>query len=186
MGDLFAKKMKARIPERVDIAGRLHGNYVKHISAAAEVSEFEVVGLSSTRIMGFRAQTPSGFTFAIVDKRTTSALDCEAVLLVPDASSPEAIELGLADGHGKWLHPSIQRPPQVTLPQMAPIQAAIRASWKGTFHLRAEEFDGGTLVQSGLRPPQVGAIHAVKAHWSVTSSAATLVMPTGCYRIRRT
>lgn len=32
---------------------------------------------------------------------------------------------------------------------------------------------------SGLRKPQLGAIHAIKAHWSVSDECATVVMPTG-------
>ena len=31
----------------------------------------------------------------------------------------------------------------------------------------------------GLRPPQIGAVHAVHAHWSVAETPATMVMPTG-------
>ena len=31
----------------------------------------------------------------------------------------------------------------------------------------------------GLRAPQIGAIHAVHAHWSVSNDPATIVMPTG-------
>ena len=31
----------------------------------------------------------------------------------------------------------------------------------------------------GFRPPQIGALHAIKAHWVVSDAPATLVMPTG-------
>ena len=31
----------------------------------------------------------------------------------------------------------------------------------------------------GLRPPQIGALHAIQAHWSVDGGVATVVMPTG-------
>jgi superfamily II DNA or RNA helicase len=179
LDDLFTKKMNARIPERVSISGRLHGNYVRQISWPEHIAGFDVVDLNSTRVKGFRAQLPNGFTFAIVDKRTTSALGCDAVLLVHDASSPEVIERDLAEGRGKWIYPSVYRPSQLTLPQISSLHEAVRASWHGTFHLCGEAFDGETLIQSGLRPPQVGAIYAVKAHWSVSSAAATLVMPTG-------
>jgi superfamily II DNA or RNA helicase len=34
-------------------------------------------------------------------------------------------------------------------------------------------------MQKGLRNPQIGALHAVLAHWSVTGEPATIVMPTG-------
>ena len=32
---------------------------------------------------------------------------------------------------------------------------------------------------TGLRGPQIGAVHAVHAHWSVSDAPATIVMPTG-------
>lgn len=63
--------------------------------------------------------------------------------------------------------------------RVSTLHTAIRDSWKDAFHLRTEEYDGAKLVRPGLRPPQVGAIHAVKAHWSVSSAPGTLVMPTG-------
>lgn len=31
----------------------------------------------------------------------------------------------------------------------------------------------------GLRPPQIGALHAILAHWTVSNDAATVVLPTG-------
>jgi superfamily II DNA or RNA helicase len=47
-------------------------------------------------------------------------------------------------------------------------------SWKGAFSYVVE--DAGVI---GLRPPQIGAVHAVHAHWSVAETPATVVMPTG-------
>ena len=49
-------------------------------------------------------------------------------------------------------------------------------SWSGAFSYVREDPNRGTL---GLREPQIGAVHAVHAHWSVTDSPATIVMPTG-------
>lgn len=34
-------------------------------------------------------------------------------------------------------------------------------------------------AQASLRPPQVGALHAIAAHWTLTTDPATIVMPTG-------
>ena len=42
-----------------------------------------------------------------------------------------------------------------------------------------EKYDEDELVSPGFRPPQIGAVHAVKAHWIVSNEPATLVMPTG-------
>lgn len=49
-------------------------------------------------------------------------------------------------------------------------------SWTGRFSYVLEDVDGGVV---GLRPPQIGAVHAVHAHWSVATTPATIVMPTG-------
>ncbi len=37
----------------------------------------------------------------------------------------------------------------------------------------------GEVIQRGLRPPQIGALHAIGAHWSLYDTPATIVMPTG-------
>ncbi|GMW01530.1 MAG: hypothetical protein AMXMBFR84_26670 [Candidatus Hydrogenedentota bacterium] len=54
----------------------------------------------------------------------------------------------------------------------------ILESWKDRFLFREEDPESGT---SGLRPPQVGALHAIAAHFSVGSDfePATVVLPTG-------
>lgn len=65
----------------------------------------------------------------------------------------------------------------------AVVAAEIEQSWKDRFRFRAEEADANGVValgNEGLRPPQIGALHAIGAHWSVFSSdVATVVMPTG-------
>lgn len=49
-------------------------------------------------------------------------------------------------------------------------------SWKGAFSFVEENIADGVL---GLREPQIGALHAIAAHWSVSQAPATVVMPTG-------
>jgi len=48
-------------------------------------------------------------------------------------------------------------------------------SWKDCFHFN-EEKKG---IEKGLRSPQIGAVHAIHAHWSVSDKTSTIVMPTG-------
>lgn len=53
-------------------------------------------------------------------------------------------------------------------------------SWCNCFSFREEtRSKSGEVTQSGLRSPQLGAIHAVLAHWAVTHETATIVIPTG-------
>ncbi|WP_269538051.1 DEAD/DEAH box helicase [Cerasicoccus fimbriatus] len=52
----------------------------------------------------------------------------------------------------------------------------ISLSWANRFTYRKESKEP---EQKGLRPPQIGALHAIAAHWSLSNEAATIVMPTG-------
>lgn len=49
-------------------------------------------------------------------------------------------------------------------------------SWINAFAFTQEDKAGGIR---GLRNPQIGAVHAVHAHWSTSEAPATIVMPTG-------
>ena len=51
---------------------------------------------------------------------------------------------------------------------------AILASWKPGIAYRSDANVGG-----GLRTPQLGALHAIAAHWSVSRKPGIIVMPTG-------
>jgi superfamily II DNA or RNA helicase len=55
----------------------------------------------------------------------------------------------------------------------------ITASWAGQFAFKAERRSGDLVLENGLRPPQIGALHSALAHWTVTHDPATIVMPTG-------
>lgn len=57
-----------------------------------------------------------------------------------------------------------------------PRQAALD-SWRAGFHYIDERSVGEGRI--GLRCPQLGALHAIHAHWSTSKGIATVVMPTG-------
>lgn len=52
----------------------------------------------------------------------------------------------------------------------------VRDSWRDAFSFIAEQPNKGV---HGLREPQLGALHAIHAHWTVSEDPATIVMPTG-------
>jgi superfamily II DNA or RNA helicase len=59
------------------------------------------------------------------------------------------------------------------------LRELIQKSWEGIVTFKAEiRLPNGQIVQPGLRPSQIGALHAVAAHWSVTNKPAFVVMPT--------
>jgi superfamily II DNA or RNA helicase len=64
--------------------------------------------------------------------------------------------------------------------QWAELRTERSASWDGAFRYKCEKrSSNGTVEAEGLRPPQIGALHAIGAHWSLYRSPATVVMPTG-------
>lgn len=81
---------------------------------------------------------------------------------------------------GKWLNPTPSDQPVGRPDERA-------TAWHRSFRIRAEhentkfgrEAADGSAGVGGLRPPQIGAYHALKAHWTVSEDAATVVMPTG-------
>lgn len=90
-----------------------------------------------------------------------------AVLIgaIPDATG-DFIDLKTA----KWLaHPAIDGPDTGT--------ARIIESWSNGFRYVGEGEAGDGRI--GLRRPQLGALHAIHAHWSTSKDVATVVMPTG-------
>ncbi|MBX3387240.1 MAG: DEAD/DEAH box helicase family protein [Phycisphaeraceae bacterium] len=57
---------------------------------------------------------------------------------------------------------------------------AAAESWPRRFSYSQEQIGvNNEVINEGLRPPQLGALFAIGAHWSLHSNAATVVMPTG-------
>jgi superfamily II DNA or RNA helicase len=94
------------------------------------------------------------------------------------ARPPEAdgILRPVEDGSLKWVsHRLLEEFHQeVSTAGWAEVRARIAATWADAFRFKS---DSGS--ESGLRPPQLGALHAIGAHWSLQKQAATVIMPTG-------
>lgn len=62
------------------------------------------------------------------------------------------------------------------------VAAEIASAWDDRVRFKAERrSETGEVLpgNEGLRPPQLGALHAVGAHWSLSKQPATIIMPTG-------
>ncbi|ABE62785.1 type III restriction enzyme, res subunit [Nitrobacter hamburgensis X14] len=105
----------------------------------------------------------------------------------PLASIPDGITAVLVrrtDGTGRWQwHKKLADFEDRMHSNASAVAASIEASWKDCFRFRTEEADADGIVapgNEGLRPPQIGALHSIGAHWSIfPNETATVVMPTG-------
>lgn len=101
-----------------------------------------------------------------------------------DVQLPDGVDgvLFEADGKFVWARHRLIEEFKNHRAQVGPSSHAreIATTWRGAFSFRAERLGtNGGQSESGLRPPQLGALHAIGAHWSLEQSPATIVMPTG-------
>lgn len=94
--------------------------------------------------------------------------------LVPVLIAKDSVICGdLADlSEGQWWQQ------HGVVPRLSPAQVAnaARESWRRAFSFSSEDIEHSLI---GLRKPQLGALHAIHAHWSTSVETATIVMPTG-------
>jgi superfamily II DNA or RNA helicase len=99
-----------------------------------------------------------------------TAREKDRLLRAKDASlSGEVLTLSTA---AEW-----RRHPEqidVTAPAFRNKREAVLTSWQTGISYRSDA-NGGI----GLRTPQLGALHAIAAHWSISQQSAIIVMPTG-------
>lgn len=115
---------------------------------------------------------PAG-SFLILPK-ASSAKDLPNRILISPSGPPLSAS---ARRQARWMRPKPGN--AMSLSACEEASAAVRVSWAGQFTFKAEVRDGDDVEEQGLRPPQIGALHAILAHWTVTYDAATIVMPTG-------
>jgi superfamily II DNA or RNA helicase len=137
--------------------------------AASFVGEVQ----TSPRIRERAYKLPNGETVIVTTRRTTER-------------PPDVDGVLLRDPHGelKWLHHSAIDALEARAKKYGwPFVIEDRArQWENRLSFRKEwpNPDGSVDEDKrGLRPPQLGALHAIGSHWSLQTQPGTIVMPTG-------
>ena len=180
MNGLFDKVISLNIPSQIEVEGCLHkARIIKHKQPQCT----EAVSLSTfTRrsVNGFEFESEDYGNVIVLPKKTTADFQDYSILLVPDFSSENDLAERSFRGEIEWLMPRPKKPAGMPINEAKMICERVRSSWTDAFTFTQEiRNDTGGIIQPGLRPPQLGAIHATLAHWSVTDRPATIVMPTG-------
>ena len=122
------------------------------------------------RLRGFLFESVKGEQVLIVPK-TTEIPDGHP-RIIQATIDPRAEAADLSDG--AWLrHPLLNLSNGLGREGES---ALVLASWIDGFSYVREDPDRKII---GLRGPQIGAVHAAHAHWSVSDATGTIVMPTG-------
>lgn len=72
-----------------------------------------------------------------------------------------------------------KHPETVTDLESPEIRDAAADSWKTGINYKGEVILSDTEKIDGLRSPQLGSLHAIASHWTLTSAPGIIVMPTG-------
>ena len=147
------------------------GNRIRQIGVPATRREGRLANYTGDRVQGHILISDGLPELLIVPARTRIAPGKHQHVIAADiAPAEQTQDLTTAT----WLrHPRLNARNGTSRGQVI---AQIATSWVSAFSYREEDLDRGI---TGLRKPQLGALHAIHAHWTVTNRTATIVMPTG-------
>src|SRR5260221_4553397 len=170
-------KTNIRFPGRFEFEAKTRIGVLHKLEFVDHVREGTVTPYNRSRTEGYMFATGGQQTF-ITQKPTTAALSADDIRQVAVFGNLDSTIAALEAGAGRWLRPRPRTLLDQTIDESERRCVQIVETWKDRFALREEREEGGALIP-GLRRPQVGAVYATLAHWSVTEAPATIVMPTG-------
>ena len=179
MADSIDGTIKVYTPHRYKIRGKVDGHRIRKIGRLEARQNIDVTPYSSGRVAGYVGELPENSPVVFLPKKTISELEGQDVFVVPGCTSPEDLSQKSLRGEISWLRPKPHPAKEVTLNEAKAMCQNVRDSWRGRFKFQEEVRDAQGVIRPGLRPPQIGALHATLAHWSVSTKPATIVMPTG-------
>ncbi len=167
--------MKVQLPPVFSIDIRRDGNVIRQLHAPRVTIDVTAASYVRGKLSG-AILLPAAETLneiLVTPKRISVPQNFEYAIQNEQLINPDADEVDCS--HGIWL----KHPKRLALPgleQFKEVVQAAHASWPGAFNYLKEDPDRDVV---GLRNPQMGALHAILSHWSVSEEVATIVMPTG-------
>jgi superfamily II DNA or RNA helicase len=170
----IASITKFALPDRLDVNIPVDGLQVVRLDLkaqkfAAKVQPFRTRNDNVKRAL---ATTADGKRFLLEVSAMTSEYpnDVEILrgreFLIQDDT--------LTFSHARFLNES------KSLNEANDIHTEVTNSWRaGIAYVNEITDNTGVILRPGLRIPQIGALHAIAAHWSLSSERALVVMPTG-------
>jgi len=159
--------MKITVPALLHTNNVNTNNVVKVLTRSETIdSEFIKVKGISEHAVAFRYR---GNDVAVINSRNQSILKkYERVILCESDRCFITNDPDLSDF--TWIKHPLIKPSYLT--RHSPDY--VWESWEDSFQYKKDRDDS-----PGLRTPQIGALHALEAHWCVSEEAAIVVLPTG-------
>lgn len=162
------------LPAKFSIDCSVGGNRIRQLRYPALETEAEVVPYLRGRQRG-ELLTLGARNVTVLPKRVLGSVDSLGeVLITPDGRAPHS-----PDAQMRWFNPSTECLIVHDRQKLLATTNAVSRSWKDQFRFVEEELLANGVTKPGLRPPQIGGLHAAIAHWKMSDGVATIVMPTG-------
>lgn len=166
--------MRVKLPPVLSIDDRTKGlGRVRQFLLSATTIDCQPIAFQKGRYHGHLLDTgDASYPLYLFRQPPIGAnFDADDRVLIAKYDLTGVTELDVSEG--QWLRHPIRTE---ALSRNGSPQSLARKSWRNAFTF-VEEDPGEQRV--GLRGPQIGALHAIHAHWSVSNEPATIVMPTG-------
>ena len=161
--------MQVTFPNILAFDESCNGNRIRQVAERSVPVDGALASFTRGKLRGllFRSVVQDNDVLVVPDRKHVSSGDQRVVCVVGASRTTSDLR------SGSWIKHPLLRSGNVDYQRK--IQEVIQ-SWRGAFSYIEED-----RVQriKGLRNPQIGAVHAVHAHWSASEAPATVVMPTG-------
>lgn len=180
MSDLFenVREINIKLGASQRVFGSIHGASMVAHEVDSEVQSLKIRGFKQRTLLGVLGTNEEGKDFLFLPRKTSANLPFENVFLCPTATDVESFAKRDIRNIPQMLS-NAPLDPKIDKKAISDLKTEIVESWKDGLSFDEEKAKDGKVIKSGFRPPQVGALHALKAHWTVSSKIATVVMPTG-------
>ena len=170
----------AWLPPQYALDGVIADNPISQLRRSAVTISVEPEAYDQGGVKGRLVTWGDGVSTLVVPQQIIAPAGISEVLRTPKGQllSGES-EFSATRSRTHWVTPETRDVKLVYPAEWVGLLSSVRASWHDQFSFKQERSDGVTLTQKGLRPPQIGALYATLAHWTVSDEAATIVMPTG-------
>jgi hypothetical protein len=172
--------LEITFPSLCSFARKADGNVTKHVIAPESRCSCGASEYSVGRVRGWALTDTDGREIIVIANGARPPADKDVVLRLRHSHRNVSLhELPAVIGKAVWVkHPFLQK--GIGDRPTATGRDTVSNSWAGAFHFVTEEQNAeGATIRKGLRRPQIGAIHAILAHWTTSRDPATVVMPTG-------
>ena len=173
--DLLPSIRRVRIPARYDVEWSTKGLRIRRLvhpssDLPAAVAPFRSKGSTCRRIL-VSGDDGQQIVVEFASFPNAYAPPIDGVVRAQNAA---------VNGESLDLEGARFRLPPSQLDSLAELRQAIHSSWREGIRYRRESLNqDGAVIQKGFRLPQLGALHAIAAHWTLGCDPALVVMPTG-------